>query len=110
MSIHLDLNPAQASALQQLLVRESLRQSKLTKPRPIYNSRAMVAWDKQRATAVGGGWIQIVQTRDGRLMVLDEEGKLKGFPVNRVATGLYQHGAQDPIVGDVLVCNEGDID
>ena len=50
MSIHLDLNPAQASALQQLLVRESLRQSKLTKPRPIYNSRAMVAWDKQRAT------------------------------------------------------------
>ena len=60
--------------------------------------------------AIGGGWIEIVKTRDGRLMVLDEEGKLKGFPVNRVATGLYQHGAQDPIVGDVLVCEDGDID
>ena len=60
--------------------------------------------------AIGGGYIQIVATRDGRLMVLDEEGKVKGFPVNRVATGLYLYGAQDPIVGDVLVCDDESID
>ena len=60
--------------------------------------------------AIGGGYIQIVQTKDRRLMVLDEEGKLKGLPVNPVATGLYVYGAQDPIVGDVLVCDEGMID
>ena len=60
--------------------------------------------------AIGGGWIEIVKTRDGRLMVLDEEGKLKGFPVNRVATALYLYGAQDPIVGDVLVCEDRLID
>ncbi len=56
--------------------------------------------------AIGGGYIEIVHTRDGRLMVLDEEGKLKGFPVNPVATGLYVYGNQDPIVGDALVCGE----
>lgn len=57
--------------------------------------------------AIGGGFIQVVYTKDGRLMVLDEEGKLKGFPVNPVATRLYLHGSQAPIVGDVLVCDEG---
>ena len=60
--------------------------------------------------AIGGGYIQIVHTKDGQLMVLDEEGKLKGFPVNPVATDLYVYGDQDPIVGDVLVCDQGTID
>jgi hypothetical protein len=60
--------------------------------------------------AIGGGYIQIVPTKDSRLMVLDEEGKLKGFPVNAVATALYAYGDQDPIVGDVLVCDQETID
>lgn len=53
-----------------------------------------------------GGYIQAVQTRDGRLLICDEEGKLKGKPVNRTATALYLHGDVDPICGTVLVCNE----
>ena len=60
--------------------------------------------------AIGGGYIEIVHTRDGRLMVLDDEGKLKGFPVNPAAAALYVYGAQDPIVGDVLVCEDGRIE
>ena len=60
-------------------------------------------------SAIGGGWFQIVRTWDDRLMVLDEEGKLKGFPVNEPATDLYQF-AGDPIVGDVLVCESWRID
>ena len=60
--------------------------------------------------AIGGGWIQIVGTKDGRLIVVDEEGKLKRFPVNPVATALYIHGDHDPIVGDVLVCLDQYID
>ena len=60
--------------------------------------------------AIGGGYIEVVHTKDGRLMVIDEEGKLKGFPVNHVATALYRYGSQDPIVGDVLVCDDESID
>ncbi len=60
--------------------------------------------------AIGGGYIEIVHTKDGRLMVLDEEGKLKRFQVNQVATALYVYGNQDPIVGDVLVCDEANIE
>ena len=43
-------------------------------------------------------------------MVIDEEGKLKGFPVNPVATALYRFGDQDPIVGDALVCEDRNIE
>jgi hypothetical protein len=50
--------------------------------------------------------VQVVMTRDGRIMVIDEEGKLKGKPVNQTATRLYIYGDSDPIVGDVVVCNE----
>ena len=56
--------------------------------------------------AIGGGYIQIVKAKDNRLMVLDDEGKLKGFPVNPVATALYVYGDHDPIVGDVVVCEQ----
>lgn len=60
--------------------------------------------------AIGGGYIQIVATTDGRLMVVDEEGKLKGMRLNMAATELYVYGAADPIVGDALVCDHGQID
>jgi hypothetical protein len=50
-----------------------------------------------------GGPIEIVYLRDGRLMILNEEGKLKRLPVNLRATQLY---GNDTIVGDVLVCSK----
>ncbi len=63
--------------------------------------------------AIVGGSIEIVKCKDGKLMVINEEGKLDGLPVNRKATGLYIYGSLDPeawdkgtgdqIVGDVLV-------
>ena len=37
-----------------------------------------------------GGWIEIVNLRDGRLLCLDEEGKLKGKERNHVATDIYR--------------------
>lgn len=48
-----------------------------------------------------GGWIEVVPTTDGRVMVLDEEGKLKGKKPNPTACKLY--GRPDPVVGDVVV-------
>ena len=59
------------------------------------------------------GWIEIVNLRDGRLLCLDEEGKLKGKERNHVATDIYHQALplcrKDFIVGDVLLCNEDQI-
>ena len=55
-----------------------------------------------------GGYIEIVHPGDGRyLMVVNEEGKLHGLPPNPRATALYE---RDHIVGNALVCRNGDID
>lgn len=56
-----------------------------------------------------GGSIEIAQTIDGRIMVLNEEGKLLGLPINDRATLLYVYGSYDPICGDVLVCDDGEV-
>lgn len=50
-----------------------------------------------------GGHIQIVQGRVSEmLMVIDDEGKLKGKPINRRATILYAP-EYDFIVGDAII-------
>lgn len=51
---------------------------------------------------VVGGYIEIVRLSNGRLMVLNEEGKLLRLPLNVKATALYNN-LNDVIVGDVLV-------
>ena len=52
------------------------------------------------------GYIEIVPASNGKIMVIDEEGKLKGKPVNDAATIIFmQAGFYDTIVGDVLVCD-----
>ena len=53
--------------------------------------------------AVGGGYVQLCNTKDGRQMAVDEDGKPKGLPANEAATELYVFGNVDPIVGDALV-------
>jgi hypothetical protein len=54
------------------------------------------------------GRIEIVPTKDGRIIVLDEEGKLKDKDANIKATDLF--GRHDYIVGDVLVCDDGEVE
>lgn len=53
-----------------------------------------------------GGWIETVRAKDGRVIVLNEEGKLNGLLPNVEATELYCDPADDIIVGNVLVCDE----
>jgi hypothetical protein len=55
------------------------------------------------------GFIEIVPAKDGRLIVINEEGKLKNLPVNQKASLLYKHAPADFIVGDVLVCDKSEI-
>lgn len=46
-----------------------------------------------------GGYVEVVYLRDGRIMLVDEEGLLKGAPLNRAASRM----AGRPIVGNVVV-------
>lgn len=58
--------------------------------------------------AIVSGYIEIINLADERLMVLNEEGKLNGLAINWKATELA-HG-YGIIVGDVLVCNDNQIE
>jgi|15BtaG_2_1085339.scaffolds.fasta_scaffold08164_3 uncharacterized GH25 family protein len=56
-----------------------------------------------------GGSIQMVQTKDDRVIVMNEEGKIKKLLPNKRATKLYEYGEYDYIVGDVLVVQKNQI-
>jgi hypothetical protein len=76
-----------------------------------------------------GGRIQLIPTKDGRLMVLNDDGKLLDFPRNEQATQLLRfpsaeevaalaalpgvmiigNPAEDYIVGTVLVCKPHEV-
>lgn len=53
-----------------------------------------------------GGYIQIINLRDGSAIVCDEEGKYKDYKINKEATNMAKDCLMpgDYIVGDVLVC------
>lgn len=54
-----------------------------------------------------GGYIEIVSAGNGKIMVIDEEGKLKNKPLNNACTMIFmQAGYYDTIVGDALVCDD----
>ena len=57
-----------------------------------------------------GGIIEIVKTKDGRTMVINEEGKINDLPINQKASLLYQYNEFDFIAGDVLICDSKEID
>ena len=59
-----------------------------------------------------GGWIEIVRLDNEKIMVVDEEGKLKGLPFNVAATLEYNDrtGRHDDIIlGNALVCGIGEV-
>lgn len=54
-----------------------------------------------------GGYIEIIRLNDGRIMIADEEGKLKNKEVNIPATNILRrdHYTTDYIVGTAIVCD-----
>lgn len=56
--------------------------------------------------AIVGGYVELVQLWDGRIMLINEEGKLDGLPLNVEATRLFlvERDGYDVIVGDALIC------
>lgn len=58
------------------------------------------------------GYIEIVELKDGKIMVVNEEGKLKDLPFNHTATKIYAetYSNMDVIVGNALVCEPNELD
>jgi exoribonuclease II len=54
-------------------------------------------------------FVGTVKTKNNKIMVINEEGKINDLPINQKATDLYKYGDFDFIVGDVLICNENEI-
>ena len=54
-----------------------------------------------------GGYVEIVDLRDGRLMVVNENGISEGLPFNPLATAIFQEqtGSDDIILGSVVICD-----
>lgn len=54
-----------------------------------------------------GGYIEIINLKDGRMMIVDEEGKLNNKEVNIPATNILRrdHYTTDYIVGTAIVCD-----
>jgi hypothetical protein len=52
-----------------------------------------------------GGYIEIVHFKNGMIMVVDEEGKLKGYDYNKEACKIFlTEYSNDFIVGNILYC------
>ena len=61
--------------------------------------------------SVVGGYIELIHLPFGRIMVINEEGKLHGLPFNRAATEHAKAALHnDVIVGTVLICAPGEIE
>ena len=59
-----------------------------------------------------GGWIEIIRLKDGRIIVIDEDGKSKDKAVNIQATNIMRrdHYTTDYIVGTAIVCDSDMVD
>jgi Domain of unknown function (DUF3846) len=57
-----------------------------------------------------GGIIEIVQLHHGQILVVNEEGLLKGLPLNTLASLVYlTHGGNTYIVGNALLCGTEEV-
>lgn len=50
------------------------------------------------------GPIQISDSNDGRILIMNEEGKLRKYPENELANAFYPHKDVDSLVGPVIIC------
>lgn len=51
-----------------------------------------------------GGYVETVNVGNGKVLIVDEEGKLKGKLPNRIATGwLQEEGIHDYVAGDAML-------
>lgn len=70
-----------------------------------------IDYQLEELQAIVSGYIEVVPIGEKNLMVVNEEGKLKGLGINHVATTIFNKYTRgnDVIVGDVLLCEVGQI-
>ncbi len=58
-----------------------------------------------------GGYIEVVSLSEHTIMVINEEGKLLGLPINKAATEIFRENTQssDYICGAVLICGSKEV-
>lgn len=66
-------------------------------------------WRLEELQTLVGGYLQECPTVDGRILLVDEDGKRKRKPINELASKLYPYGQQDPIVGVALIITREDL-
>ena len=82
------------------------RERKVYKP---INGKEMSLEEMQK---IVGGYIQIVPlSKSNKILILDEEGKLKGYPINELATDIWEenYGETDVIVGNVIIADDDEV-
>jgi hypothetical protein len=79
---------------------------------PVAPEGGSPVFELRQLQRIVGGYIEIQPLRvTGGWLVLHEDGKGVGLPVNAAATALWlANGGQDPIVGDVLICARGQLE
>ncbi len=81
---------------------------------PVAGPPVAITADEQHALrqlqGLVGGYIEGVTLRNGHMLYINEEGKLKGLPVNDVATDLARDvlSPWDVIVGDAVLVGPPD--
>ena len=73
------------------------------------NGKAFALTEMQE---IVGGYVELIRLNDGRMIIVDEEGKSKGKAVNIPATNILRrdHFTTDYIVGTAIVCDADMID
>ena len=57
-----------------------------------------------------GGLIEVVAAKErGYILIINEEGKIEGLPINWSATDLADISLWDCIVGDALYCKDDEV-
>lgn len=76
--------------------------------RPSSSPRAPARCSRCRnSRATSGGFIEAIRLDDDQWLIINEEGKLHGLPLNPFATFAYKtlrHAGDDYIVGPALIC------
>jgi hypothetical protein len=57
-----------------------------------------------------GGYIETLHSKDGRYLIVNEDGKAKRLPPNEKATKLWMWNGTDILVGNVVLCDKKEID